>query len=139
METTQNDDKRISVLSAFLDDEDKDNVAVYLVREKVEPGLYRIQGAAVQARATTGWRMDPGGWLDRRQEYGDVGDHSLLTDEEAQDYLDKMGLRLEDGKQMLIDNFRQVNGYDPVLLPEDPKFFERRDTARQRLGLPPKG
>ncbi|AUG53499.1 hypothetical protein [Thalassospira marina] len=138
MTNEQKAEERISVLSPFLDDEDKDNIAIFLVRERIKPGLYRIQGGAVQARARTGWRLDPGEWLDRRQEYGDVGDHSLLTDEEAQEYLDAMGLRLEDGKKMLIEEFRRVNGYDPVLLPVDPKFKERRDAARQRLRLPPK-
>ncbi|UKV13853.1 hypothetical protein L6172_17630 [Thalassospiraceae bacterium SW-3-3] len=138
MTNMQKDDEWILVQSAFLDDEYKDDIAIYLVMETVRPGLYRIQGGAVQARKGTGWRLDPGDWLDRRQEYGDVGDHSLLTDEEAQEYLDAMGLRLEDGKELNIKEFRQVNGYDPVLLPVDPKFKERRDLARKRLKLPPK-
>ncbi|UKV13857.1 hypothetical protein L6172_17650 [Thalassospiraceae bacterium SW-3-3] len=131
-------EQRISVLSAFLDDEDKTNISIYLVRERIMPDLYRIQGGRAQASSRAGWRLDPGDWLKRRQEYGDVGDHSLLTDEEAQEYLDAMGLRLEDGKRMLIEEFRRVNGHDPVLLPVDPKFKERRDLARERLKLPPK-
>ncbi|UKV13854.1 hypothetical protein L6172_17635 [Thalassospiraceae bacterium SW-3-3] len=128
----------VMVMSSFLDDEDQENIAIYLVLEWVEVGLYRIQNGAVQGRARSGWRLDPGDWLKRRQEYGDVGDHSLLTDEEAQEYLDPMGLKLEDGKQMLADDYLEVNGQNPVLLPVDPKFKERRDLARERLKLPPK-
>ncbi len=138
MVNKQKVEERISVLSAFLDDEDKTNIAIYLVKERIMSGLYRIQGEAAQARAKTGWRLDPGGWLDRRREYGDVGDHSLLTEEEAQEYLDRMGLHLEDGKRMLIEEFRSMNNTEPVLLPVDPKFKERRDLARERLKLPPK-
>ncbi|KZB51060.1 hypothetical protein AUP41_08115 [Thalassospira xiamenensis] len=134
-----NDDEEwVLVQSAFLDDEYKDDIAIYLVMETVRPGLYRIQGGSAQASARAGWRLDTGGWLRSRQEYGDVGDHSLLTDEEAQEYLDAMGLRLKDGKELMIREFRRVNGYDPVLLPVDPKFKERRDLARKRLKLPPK-
>ncbi|KZB51058.1 hypothetical protein AUP41_08105 [Thalassospira xiamenensis] len=138
MTNIQKDDEWILVQSVFLDDEEKDNIAIYVAMETVEPGSYRIQGRAVQARAKAGWRLDPGDWLKRRQEYGDVGDHSLLTDEEAQEYLDPMGLRLEDGKRILIESFKKVNGYAPKLLPVDPMFKERRDTAGERLRLPPK-
>ncbi len=135
---TTNEEQQILTLSAFLDDEYKDDIAIYVVMEAVESGLCRIQAEAVQARANTGWRIDPGDWLDRRQEYGDIGDHSLLTDEEAQKYLEPMGLRLEDGKRILIERYREMNGDGSIILPVDPKLIERRDTAREWLRLPPK-
>ncbi|WP_147253466.1 hypothetical protein [Thalassospira xiamenensis] len=121
-----------------MDDEFADNLSVFLVQQRVVPDSSRIGGNVVRANARMGWQQSAYEILKRRQEYGDVGDHSLLTDEEAQEYLDTMGLRFEDGKRMLIEEFRRVNGYDPVLLPVDPKFKERRDLARERLKLPPK-
>ena len=102
------------------------------------PDSSRIGGNVVRANARMGWQQSAYEILKRRQEYGDVGDHSLLTDEEAQEYLDTMGLRFEDGKRMLIEEFRRMNGYDPILVSVDPKFKERRDLARERLKLPPK-
>ncbi|KZB51057.1 hypothetical protein [Thalassospira xiamenensis] len=125
-------------VSCYLDDEFADNLSVFLVQQRVVPDSSRIGGNVVRANARMGWQQSAYEILKRRQEYGDVGDHSLLTDEEAQEYLDTMGLRFEDGKRMLIEEFRRVNGYDPVLLPVDPKFKERRDLARERLKLPPK-
>ncbi len=125
-------------ISCYLDDEFADDLSVFLVQERVVPDSSRIGGNVVRANARMGWQQSAYEILKRRQEYGDVGDHSLLTDEEAQEYLDTMGLRLEDGKRMLIEEFRRVNGHDPVLLPVDPKFKERRDLARERLKLPPK-
>lgn len=125
-------------VSCYLDDEFADDLSVFLVQERVVPDSSRIGGNVVRANARMGWQQSAYEILKRRQEYGDVGDHSLLTDEEAQEYLDTMGLRFEDGKRMLIEEFRRVNGYDPVLLPVDPKFKERRDLARERLKLPPK-
>ncbi|UKV13856.1 hypothetical protein L6172_17645 [Thalassospiraceae bacterium SW-3-3] len=138
MTNTQKVDEWILVQSAFLDDEYKDDIAIYLVMETVRPGLYRIQGGSAQDSARAGWGLDTGGWLRSRQEYGDIGDHSLLTDEEAQKYLEPMGLRLEDGKRILIERYREMNGDGSIILSVDPKLIERRDTAREWLRLPPK-
>jgi len=125
-------------VSCYLDDEFADDLSVFLVQERVVPDSSRIGGNVVRANARMGWQQSAYEILKRRQEYGDVGDHSLLTDEEAQEYLDTMGLRFEDGKRMLIEEFRRMNGYDPILVSVDPKFKERRDLARERLKLPPK-
>ncbi|UKV13855.1 hypothetical protein L6172_17640 [Thalassospiraceae bacterium SW-3-3] len=125
-------------ISYYLDDEFEDDLSVFLVQERVVPDSSRIGGNVVRANARMGWQQSAYEILKRRQEYGDVGDHSLLTDEEAQEYLYPMGLRLEDGKRMLIESFKKVNGYAPKLLPVDPMFKERRDNARERLRLPPK-
>lgn len=125
-----------SVISAYLDDEKPDNVMIFLVREIITPGDVYIQSGAVQASDHAGWRVDPGNWLKYRQEYDDVGEHSLLTDAEAQRYLDDKGLKLEDGKAMLIDHLAAVNGAVPNILPEDPNLAARRSAARARRGQP---
>lgn len=127
-----------SVISAFLDDAKPDNIAIFLVREVLTDSGAYIQAGAVQASTHAGWRVDPGTWLKNSQQYDDVGDHSLLTDEEAQTYLDDKGLTLEDGRRMLIDYVTEVGGSPPVILPADPGFKARRDAARARLDLPPK-
>lgn len=127
-----------AILSCFLDDENPDNIAIFVVREVLDDSYGYFQGGAVQARAETGWRLDPGTWLKYRQEYGDVGDHSLLTDAEAQDHLNQMGLELADGHNMLIDHLTKINGAAPTLVPVDPNFKSRRDEARAALGLPEK-
>jgi len=128
---------RPSIISAYLDDEDPDNIAIFLVREVVGAHGY-VQAGAVQASNHAGWRVDPGTWLKYRQEYDDVGEHSLLTEAEAQTHLSDMGLALEDGKAMLIDRLTAVNGQAPHILPQDPNLIDRRAAARARRGLPAK-
>ena len=127
-----------SVISAFLDDGKPDNIAIFLVREVMSDAHGYIQAGAVHASAHAGWRVDPGTWLKNSQQYDDVGDHSLLTDEETQGFLDEKGLKLEDGRRMLIDYLTELNGYAPTIVPVDPNFKARRDAARARLDLPPK-
>lgn len=130
--------KKQSIISAYLDDEKPDNIAIFLVREVVTDAYGYTQAGAVQASNHAGWRVDPGTWLKHRQEYDDVGEHTLLTDAEAQAYLDDKGLKLEDGKAMLIARLAEVNGYAPDILPEDPNLKARRNAARAQRGLPPK-
>lgn len=124
-----------AVISAYLDDENPDNIAIFLVREVVSEDYGYIQSGAVQASSHAGWRVDPGTWLKYRQEYDDVGEHTLLSYAEAQTYLSDMGLVLEDGKRLLIDRLTEVNGYPPDILPEDPNLIARRAEARARKGL----
>ena len=126
------------VISAYLDDEFPENIAIFLVQERVDPSSSRIGGNVVKANARMGWYPKAYKALERRREYGDVGDHSLLTDEEAKKYLQEMGLKLVDGKKILVDGFKKTNGYEPIILAVDPDFKERRDTARVKLGLPAK-
>lgn len=125
-----------SIISIYLDDEKPDKIALFLVREIVSEKYGYTQAGAVQASAHGGWRHDPGTWLKYRQEYDDVGTHSLLSEAEAQVYLDALGLKLEDGKRMLIARLTSVNGYAPHILPEDPDLKTRRNAARVRLDLP---
>lgn len=118
-----------------IDEETSNRVAIYAVMEQVRPDeMTGGGGNVVQATAHSGWRSGAYEWLKGRKEYGDVGDHSLLTDQEAQTYLDPMGLRLEDGKQLLIDGFKETNGHAPIILPKDPNFQERRDRAKKYHG-----
>lgn len=125
-------------LSYFLDDEYQDDIAIFIVQEWIRDGQDAIGASAVRGSKRMGWHGNASKALASRREYGDVGDHSLLTDEEAQKYLDPMGLRLEDGKRLLIDQFKKVNEFTPIILPADPNFKIRRDQARDHLGLPPK-
>ena len=125
-----------SILSIYLDDEKPDNIMLFLVHEVVSEKYGYMQAGAVQASAHGGWRHDPGTWLKRRQEYDDVGEHSLLSETEALPYLEGLGLQLEDGKNMLIARLTALNGRAPDIQPEDPNLKTRRDTARARLGLP---
>ncbi len=123
------------VISAYLDDEFPENISIFLAQERVEPPSSRIGGNVVKANARMGWYPKAYKALERRREYGDVGDHSLLTDEEVSQYLHEMRLKLADGKQILIDGFRKTNGFAPIILDVDPEFETRRDTARAKLGL----
>lgn len=125
-----------SIISAYLDDEKPDNIAIYLVREVIRDAGGYMRFGAVQASDHAGWRVDPGTWLKHRWEYDDVGEHKLLTEAEAQAYLDAKGLQLEDGKAMLIAHYEAVNGYPPEILPEDPNLAVRRSAARAQRGLP---
>ena len=126
------------VLSCFLDDENQADIEIFIVREWIRDGQDAIGASAVKGSKRMGWYGNASRALASRREYGDVGDHSLLTDDEAQKYLDAMGLRLEDGKRLLIDQFKKVNEFAPIVLPADPNFKIRRDRARVHLGLPQK-
>lgn len=99
---------------------------------------YNIGGSVIRGSRRMGWLKDAHSALKRREEYGDVGDHSLITEDEAQKSISAMGLDLTDGKNALIADFKEGRGYNPILLPADPKFKARRDAARERLGLPSK-
>ena len=126
-----------TIISAYLDAEDPDNIGIFLVREEIDADHGYIQAGAVHASDHAGWRIDPGTWLKLSQEEDDVGEHTLLTAAEAQAYLDDKGLKLEDGKAMLLARLVEVNGYAPDILPEDPNLLTRRAEARARRGLPP--
>ena len=125
-----------SIISAYLDDEQPDNIAIYLVREVIRDAGGYMRFGAVQASNHAGWRVDPGTWLKYLWDYDDVGEHKLLTEAEAQAYLDDKGLKLEDGKAMLIASYQEVNGHPPDILPEDPNLLARRAAARAQRGLP---
>ena len=125
-----------AVISAYLDDENPDNIAIYLVREVIRDAGGFIQSGAVQASDHAGWRVDKDNWFKQRKHYDDVGEHKLLTDAEAQNYLDAKGLRLEDGKALLIAHYEKVNGFAPNILPDNPDLLARRAAARARRGLP---
>lgn len=112
---------------------------VFISLERVlDDKPYNSGGAAIRGSQKMGWLKDAHRALKSRQEYGDVGDHSLISEEDARKYVLSMGLDLEDGKNTLIAKFKEVNGYAPILLPADPKFKARRDAACERLGLPAK-
>lgn len=126
------------VVSAFLDDERPDDLQVFLVLELVQSNGWRIGGIVVRGSARLGWTTNAYGILERRREYGDVGDHSLLTEAEASAYLARMGLKIEDGERLIIDRYAEVNGSPCVILPADPVFEQRLNRGRARVGLPPK-
>lgn len=67
-------------------------------------------------------------------EVGDVGDHYLISEDEARETVKAMGLDLDDAKRHLIDSFTKANGYAPVMLPVDPKWETRRNDALKRRG-----
>lgn len=78
------------------------------------------------------WFWDGLSALKDREEYGDVGDHSLISEDEAKEVLKTMGLNLDDAKTYLLNKFTEVNGYPPIMLPVDPGWEARRDAARKR-------
>lgn len=46
-----------------------------------------------------------------------------------------MGFNFENATRFLIDSFTKANGYAPFILHEDPRWRERRDAIRVRLGM----
>lgn len=120
----------------YLDENDEFKeveIAVFIVMEWLVPGkTYNIKSSAVRGTKRMQWFWDGLGALKSREEYGDVGNYSLISEDEAREVLKVMGLNLDDAKAYLIDKFIEVNGYPPVMLPEDPKWEARRDAARKR-------
>lgn len=108
-------------------------IAVFIVMEWVRSDkTHNIKGSAVRGTKRMQWFWDGFSALKDREEYGDVGNHSLISEDEAREVLKTMGLNLDDAKAYLVDEFIKVNGYPPVMLPEDPKWEARRAAARKR-------
>ena len=108
-------------------------IAVFIVMEWLVPEKnYNIKGSAVRGTKRMQWFWDGLSALKDREEYGDVGDHSLISEDEAKEVLKTMGLNLDDAKTYLLNKFTEVNGYPPIMLPVDPRWEARRDAARKR-------
>lgn len=122
------------------DEYDKLEVAVFVVLEWVrDDHEHNIKSSTVRGTQRMGWFWYAFNARKRREEYGDVGDHCLISEDEARETVKAMGLDLDDAKRHLIDSFTKANGYAPVMLPVDPKWETRRDNALKRRGLAPKG
>ncbi len=122
------------------DEYDELEVAVFVVLEWVrDDHEHNIKSSTVRGTQRMGWFWDAFDARKSREEYGDVGDHGLISEAEARETVKAMGLDLDDAKHYLIDSFTKGAGYAPVMLPVDPKWETRRDKARKRLGLQPKG
>lgn len=121
----------------YLDEGDKVDGyerAVFIVKEWVRPDhFHNIKSSTVRGVKKYGWLWDAFNARKRREEYGDVGDHCLISREDAEAELLKMGLKIEDAERYLLRSFSETNGYDPVMLPVDPKWQQRRDKAQARL------
>ncbi|MBL3576184.1 hypothetical protein JMK10_20150 [Rhodovulum sulfidophilum] len=114
-------------------------VAVFIVLEWVQDDVKEnVKSSTVRGTERMGWLWDAFNARKRREEYGDLGDHCLISEGEARETLREMGLDLEEGKRYLVDSFTKVNGYAPVMLPVDPRWENHRDAERKRLGLPSK-
>lgn len=124
------------VFNYYLDENDEFKgveIAVFIVMEWLVPEKnYNIKGSAVRGTKRMQWFWDGLSALKDREEYGDVGDHSLISEDEAKEVLKAMGLNLDDAKTYLLNKFTEVNGYPPVMLPVDPRWEARRDAARKR-------
>ena len=120
------------------DPEDSIEPTVFIVWEWVLKDEPNVLSATVRGNKDMGWLQDALYTRKSREEYGDVGDHCLVSEDEARLTLASMGLNVEDGKRLLINDYLRIYGFPPNLLPEDPKWKARRDKDRARLGLPPK-
>ncbi|OLS42563.1 hypothetical protein [Rhodovulum sulfidophilum] len=121
------------------DEYDHLEVAVFIVLEWVrEDHDDNIKSSTVRGTKRMGWLWDAFNARKRREEYGDLGNHCLISEDEARETLKEMGLALEEAKRYLVDSFTKTNGYAPVMLPVDPRWKNRRDAERKRLGLPSK-
>lgn len=120
----------------YLDEGDKiDDVApaIFIVRELVRPQKeHNIKSSTVRGSNKYGWLFDALNARERREEYGDLGDHCLISRQVAEAELLTMGLQIIEAENYLLRSFAEVNGYDPVMLPEDPKWQQRRDNAQAR-------
>ena len=83
-----------------------------------------------------GWYWEGARPRERREGYGDVGDHCLISRAEARSHLAEMELKLEDGEEYMINNLAKTKGYTSIILPEVPNWCARRNAARKLLGLP---
>lgn len=116
------------------DEQDGYERAVFVVMEWVRADhIHNIKSSTVRGVKKYGWLWDAFNTRKRREEYGDVGDHCLISREDAEAELLRMGLKIEDAERYLLRSFFEVNGYDPVMLPADPKWQQRRDEAQARL------
>jgi len=126
--------KDVIFITAYLDEQYPENIAIYLVMEHFDEKYGYLKGGRIQARKKTGgWRLDEGRWLNLSMEYGNVGEHSLLTNIEAHVYLDQMGLKLQDGVDILIENYKTLNGQEPEISSIDADIIKRREAALKRL------
>ena len=112
--------------------------AIFIVLEWVRADkLFNIKLGTVRGTKRMGWFWDAFKARKRREEYGDVDDHCLISRDEARGLFAEMGLNVEDGEQHIIELSIEADGYPPIMLPEDPKWRARRDAARARRRLPP--
>ncbi|MBL3576426.1 hypothetical protein JMM62_21325, partial [Rhodovulum sulfidophilum] len=127
-------------LNYYRDENDGYNaleIAVFVVLEWVrEDHDDNIKSSTVRGTKRMGWLWDAFNARKRREEYGDLGNHCLISEDVARETLKEMGLALEEAKRCLVDSFTKTNGYAPVMLPVDPRWKNRRDAERKRLGLP---
>lgn len=108
--------------------------AVFVVMEWVRPDhFHNIKLTTVRGVRKYDWLWDAYNSRKRREEYGGVGDHCLISREDATEEFRSMGLKIEDAEKHHQDGFLKTNGYAPVMLPEDPKWRERRNKAQTRL------
>lgn len=126
----------------YLDDDDTyDRVerAVFIVWEWVRDDHdHNIKSVTVRGTKRMGWFNDAYDARKSREEYGDLGDHCLISEDEAREALIVMGLNIDDAKRFVIESMGQTNGHRPIILPSDPKWKARRDAERARLRLPEK-
>lgn len=134
--------KDTHVFNYYLDQGDKQDGyerAVFIVMEWVRDDYdHNIKSSTVRGVRKYGWLWDAFNARKTREEYGDVGDHCLISRETAEAELLKMGLQIADAEKHLLRSFSETNGYDPVMLPVDPKWQPRRDKAQARLRQRPK-
>lgn len=137
-EVSKNDVYAINYYLDSGDPEDSIEPAVFIVKEWILKDEPNVLGATVRGNKNMGWLQDALYTRKSREEYGDVGDHCLISEDEARLTLTSMGLDVEDGKRLLINDYQRAYGFPPNLLPEDPNWKARRDKERTRLRLPPK-
>ena len=116
------------------DEQDGYERAIFIVMEWVRPDHeHNIKSSTVRGVRKYGWLWDALNARERREEYGDVGDHCLISRKDAEAELLRMGLKIEDAENHLLRRFSKVNGYHPVMMPEDPKWRQRQEKAQARL------